>query len=131
MKNEENGSARSQPGWTLIFEPHGGYGARDFNGDPWPFGYISEDTSAHRLPIFELSTILERPAEELRAYARLFTAAPDMLEALKAMLRLADMGFEESLREPEVNGNFAAYELARAALSKATAVIPCQLEGGE
>jgi len=38
--------------------------------------------------------------------------------ALGEMLRLADMDFEESLREPEENGNYAAYNRARAALSQ-------------
>lgn len=41
------------------------------------------------------------------------------LEAgLREMIRLADMGYEASLREPEENGNFAAYERARALLQK-------------
>jgi hypothetical protein len=58
-------------------------------------------------------------APERQANARLIAAAPDMYAALKEILRLADLGFEQSLKEPEENGNFAAYERARAALAKA------------
>jgi hypothetical protein len=37
------------------------------------------------------------------------------------MVRLADMGFEASLKEPEENGNYAAYERAKRFLSAALA----------
>jgi Lar family restriction alleviation protein len=43
----------------------------------------------------------------------------EMREALRNMIRLADMGFEESMREPEENGNYVAYTRAKAALSLA------------
>jgi len=39
------------------------------------------------------------------------------IEALEGMIRLADMGLEESLREPEENGNYAAYNRAKEALA--------------
>lgn len=41
----------------LIFEPHNGFGTNDPDGNPWPFGYISE---APGHPIFELRPILEQ-----------------------------------------------------------------------
>lgn len=44
-------------------------------------------------------------------------------EAIRGMLRLADMGFEESLREPEENGNFAAYNRAKAVLAELDAAL--------
>lgn len=40
-----------------------------------------------------------------------------MAAALDDILRLSDMGFEESMQQPEDNGNFAAYNRARAALA--------------
>jgi hypothetical protein len=45
-------------------------------------------------------------------------AVSELVEALREMLRLADMGLEESLREPEENGNYAAYTRAKALLAK-------------
>lgn len=41
--------------------------------------------------------------------------------ALSEMLRLADMGFEESLREPEESGNYAAYNRAKEILAESEA----------
>ncbi len=38
--------------------------------------------------------------------------------ALREMIRLADMGFEESMKEPEENGNYAAYTRAKRALER-------------
>jgi hypothetical protein len=57
--------------------------------------------------------------ENERGTARLIAAAPELYEACEAMIRLADMGLEESLREPEEGGNYAAYNRAKAALAKA------------
>lgn len=42
-----------------------------------------------------------------------FTDTGDAAEIIREMVRLADMGFEESLREPEENGNYAVYERAK------------------
>jgi hypothetical protein len=74
--------AKHTPG-PWLFEPHNGYGAKDPDGEPWPFGYIS---TAHPSPIFELSTPLVFPHEELVANARLIAAAPDLLAACQAVL---------------------------------------------
>ena len=41
--------------------------------------------------------------------------------ALRDLLRLADMGFEQSMNEPEEDGNYVAYTRARAALNEGTA----------
>lgn len=41
----------------------------------------------------------------------------EAVKALKEMVRLSEMGFEESMAQPEENGNFAAFERAKAALS--------------
>jgi hypothetical protein len=62
-----------------------------------------------------------RLARELAAAdARSETLQKERDEAvrlLKGMLRLSKMGFEESLKEPEENGNFAVFEHAAAFLS--------------
>lgn len=46
---------------------------------------------------------------------------PGLLEALQGMVRLSEMGFLESLNEPEENGNFAAFERAKRAIANAAA----------
>lgn len=46
----------------------------------------------------------------------------ELVEALKSMIRLSDMGFEESMKEPEENGNYVSYNKAKTALAKAGAV---------
>jgi cell division protein ZapA (FtsZ GTPase activity inhibitor) len=59
----------------------------------------------------------ERQASIARVCASIAKGRIERLEAaLRDMIRLADMGLEESLHEPEENGNFAAYNRARAAL---------------
>lgn len=50
----------------------------------------------------------------------LYAAPPsesEAISALREMVRLADMGFEASLKEPEENGNYAAYERAKRVLA--------------
>lgn len=37
----------------------------------------------------------------------------EAVEIIREMVRLADMGFDESMKEPEENGNFAVYERAK------------------
>jgi hypothetical protein len=48
---------------NLIFEQHNGYGGLDPEGEPWPYGYISEKAG---VPIFELRVIFNTPPGELR-----------------------------------------------------------------
>lgn len=62
---------------------------------------------------------LTEDGKEAIANAYLWAAASDMAAALRDMIRLADMGLDESLGEPEENGNYAAYNRAAAALAKA------------
>jgi hypothetical protein len=58
--------------------------------------------------------LIEIPRAE---YDQLLRDKAVMREALAGMIRLADMGLEESLREPEEHGNYAAYNRAVAALT--------------
>lgn len=51
----------------------------------------------------------------------------EALEALREMVRLADMGLEEALKEPEENGNYAAYLRAKRVL--ASCPPPVEREG--
>lgn len=53
-------------------------------------------------------------------------AESEVVEALREMIRLADMGLEESLKEPEENGNFAAYQRAKRVLERYPAPQPKQ-----
>lgn len=71
------------------FEPHNGFGGKSFDGEPWPFGYIS--TFPTPSPIFELNPVLGFKPAELRAKAVLMAAAPDLLIAAKeAAVVIAD-----------------------------------------
>ena len=76
-------SGKHTPG-PWVFEPHGGFGANDPDGNPWPFGYIS---TSHPSPIFQLDVILGWPSDELTANARLISAAPDLLAVAIALLQ--------------------------------------------
>lgn len=71
------------PTWTeaLIFEPHAGFGGKDPDGNPWPFGYISTDNP--RVPVFELSVIFAFPGQNLRDLANKMAAAPALYAALE------------------------------------------------
>ena len=81
-------TAEKIPDGTLIFEPHGlvGFDAKEYLDDaeapPFPFGYISVDRP--RVPIFELTAVLEFNAEELRAIALKSAAANELYDALVA-----------------------------------------------
>lgn len=77
---------------ALRFEPHNGFGKKDPDGNPWPFGYISDAQ-----PIFELNVILKRDRKALTALAKQMAAAPKILETLKALRQqlLADRSREE------------------------------------
>lgn len=46
------------------------------------------------------------------------------VEVLREMVRLADLGFEASLAEPEENGNFAIYERAKRLIATHDALTP-------
>lgn len=48
----------------LIFEPHNGFGGDDPNGEPWPFGYISEGPGK---PVFELHACLATTGQMFEA----------------------------------------------------------------
>jgi hypothetical protein len=50
-------------------------------------------------------------------------ALEEVTNACSDMIRLADMGLEESLTEPEEDGNFAAYNRAKAAVLTARAAL--------
>lgn len=69
------------------------------------------------------ATVSLTPEEAQTFIAEVCTALhpsrEEMLAALKEMVRLSEMGFEASLREPIENGNYAAYERARAVIAKA------------
>lgn len=71
-----------------LFEPHGGFGSLDPDGDPWPFGYISETApNGVPSPIFELDVVIGRPVEQYEATARLLVAAPVLKAALERIAR--------------------------------------------
>lgn len=63
----------------LIFEPHGGFGRKDPDGNPWPLGYISIDTPQ---PIFELGVFLVYDRDELLALAAKIVSAVNAHDAL-------------------------------------------------
>lgn len=72
---------RSVSTGALIFEPQGLFGQTvdPDEGRITVFGYLSEGPGQ---PVFGLDVILERPVEELLAYARLIASAPELYEAL-------------------------------------------------
>lgn len=70
-----------------------------------------------------LAKVIADFAGEQQANARLIAAAPALYEALSEMVRLSQMGLEESLREPEENGNYAAFNRAVAALNQVRAIL--------
>lgn len=70
-----------------IFEPHNGFGENDFDGDPWPFGYISDGSGAV-YPIFSLEPILDLPADELRSVALKMAAAGELYKAAQRALNV-------------------------------------------
>lgn len=90
------------------FEPHNGFGGKDFDGEPWPFGYIS--TSPTPQPIFELRPLLVFKPGELRANAAFIIRAvnnfDDLVRALENVIRVADRKTDE-------------FDAARADLAKA------------
>lgn len=96
-----------------IFEPHGGFGGVDPDGEPWPFGYISARPGQ---PIFELSTVLtnkpSRPEfEALLTAARKMTAAAWMHSALLSIV--------DALEDNDVS---EALTVARVAIAKSLPV---------
>lgn len=109
----------------FVFEPHNGYGAKDPDGEPWPFGYISE---GYGRPLFELRPVVVHPYEKLHDAALKMTAARDLYEALKLVIRYrrGEGEFNLSRLPPDQRG-LAAFDLwqeveavAIAALSKAS-----------
>jgi hypothetical protein len=121
LSDGEGGAAK------LTFEPHNGYGRKDPDGEPWPFGYISEGDGLP-MPVFELTPLFQRPYEELLAFARLFAAAPDLLEALKGFnVKEGDIisGSADAL---VIRVPIAVIQAAAAAIAKAEAASP-NLEG--
>lgn len=67
----------------FIFEPHGGYGTNDPDGDPWPFGYISVVTGdGIPQPLFELNFVISWAPEKVDRLLAEMLAAPDLYEAL-------------------------------------------------
>lgn len=80
--------------------------------------YIEGNRDAHNY-VKDIATVGPCLSPQTKANAHLIAAAPDLYEACAAMVRLSQMGLEESLREPEENGNYAAFNRAVAALAKA------------
>lgn len=60
-----------------------------------------------------VSVLSASPAEPLAGG----DAVQELYESMRGMLRLSEMGYEQSLQEPEENGNFAAYERAKRSIS--------------
>lgn len=71
-----------------VFEPHNGYGSRDPDGEPWPFGYVSED---YGRPIFELRPLFVAPYDDLHGVAVKMAASSALFDALTALLTVAEM----------------------------------------
>jgi hypothetical protein len=63
----------------ITFEPHRGYGSKDPDGNPWPFGYVSTETPT---PIFELNVFLEYDRDELLALLKKMIVAVNAHDAL-------------------------------------------------
>lgn len=107
------------------FEPHNGFGSDDPDGEPWPFGYISEDRPGS--PIFELSPLLGHPAEQLYANAALIVRAVNERDEL--IIALRKMQFE--LNTLSYQAKFAAtqqFEESEARLFDTLAAIRAKLE---
>lgn len=99
-----------QDGKGLIFEPHSLFGLNDPDGNPWPFGYVSEGIGR---PIFELSVPALKPDDpSLLPLALKMTAATELLEALAAICDDLEIGDETSAEQ-------VARHAGRAALAKA------------
>jgi hypothetical protein len=81
----------------LQFEPHGGFGSKDADGDRYPFGYIS--TAPTPRPIFELGVILGFAPDELVVLAKRMAAANVLVDALVNLLDRV-----------ERNGGLGAYD---------------------
>jgi hypothetical protein len=71
----------------LVFEPHGGFGKRDPDGVPFPFGYIS---NASPVPIFELNVFLAHDKELLAKIASAAVAAPSLIAEIKKLTKERD-----------------------------------------
>lgn len=88
-------------GKPYIFEPHNGFGGATPDGDPWPFGYISEKPGR---PIFELhGGFIKRPAVDLARVARLFAMSPELLSIIRDSVEIMDVAIES--REKELDGD--------------------------
>lgn len=59
--------SKINPAEKIVFEPHNGFGGKDFDGEPWPFGYISHESP--RMPIFELDVVVGDAFKAMRATA--------------------------------------------------------------
>lgn len=83
----------------LIFEPHNLFGTKDPEGEPWPFGYISEADTPNRVssPIFELSPVLGTPELWAKTAAKL-ASVDDLLAALKEISEEAGYGVQWRMR---------------------------------
>lgn len=102
----------------MIFEPHSLYGERDPDGNAWPFGYISNDTTPNGvpLPIFELGAMFAG-RDTLTQTANLMAAASDLLLAVKCLCEeMADYMTINKLGDPNEKHN---YRLGMAAIAKA------------
>lgn len=106
----------SSIGNNFQFEAHGGYGSDDFDGEPWPFGYIS--TSPTPQPVFELNVVLGFDAEELRALALKMAAAAEIFAELKRMIDHFGIWANDHSEEATTE-TWAALHCAKAAILKA------------
>jgi hypothetical protein len=94
---------------TFIFEPHGGLGTRDPDGEWWPAGYLSLRPGEPVLEVIPVAFLGDPDPEVLVAAARLVDVAPALLEALKDVLAYAS-GF---------HGNRESFTKARAVIARA------------
>jgi hypothetical protein len=102
-------------------------GRRNKIGDPWSISWCDDAASEIDRLRTALAAAEARADDRDKAAQQHFTQALEngakvsalraqlaqAAEALEWMIRLADMGFEESMKEPQENGNFAAYENAK------------------
>lgn len=100
-----------------VFEPHNGYGRMAPDGEPWPFGYISEKGVRAGLPspLFELRPVLVEPIEKLTDAALKMAAAPAMYEALSELVDLM-----QAVIDGDYTPDSFTLQPARAALRQAS-----------
>lgn len=109
----------------MVFEPHAGFGTKDPDGNPWPFGYLSDRPGR---PVFELNAILEGDPSVLRdRVAEIVTACNGFDDACVALKRSEEVREElvrslENIKQQLALGNIlTAHAQLGIVLSKAKA----------